>query len=281
MCSVTGHMIASTTYVVRKLSSFLIKQVGFKEDALKFIPCSDLVGDSATWTSMIEPGATLINSIDSLQGAERGIDKPLRFCVADVYKSAQTAAISLAGKLESGSVKVGDRVCLVPSGESGQVKAINTTNDDQSLQAAFAGDSVVLNVANVDMNKLAVGHFVCDTLHPPMPVSDRIRARIILFNLELPFVKGFPVVLHYKSTSESAVVKRLVSQLNKSTGEVIKDKPRFLTKGMSAIVELKINKPMCLEAFHNNRDLGRFMLRNSGVTIAAGQITEVGFFLLV
>ena len=132
--------IASTTYVVRKLSSFLIKQVGFKEDALKFIPCSDLVGDSATWTSMIEPGATLINSIDSLQGAERGIDKPLRFCVADVYKSAQTAAISLAGKLESGSVKVGDRVCLVPSGESGQVKAINTTNDDQSLQAAFAGD---------------------------------------------------------------------------------------------------------------------------------------------
>jgi elongation factor 1 alpha-like protein len=47
---------------------------------------------------------------------------------------------------------------------------------------------------------------------------------------------------------------------------------------MSAIIEIKINKPICMELFQNYRELGRFMLRNSGATIAAGQITEVFIF---
>jgi elongation factor 1 alpha-like protein len=44
---------------------------------------------------------------------------------------------------------------------------------------------------------------------------------------------------------------------------------------MSAIVEIKINRPLCMELFQNFRELGRFMLRYSDTTIAAGLITEV------
>ena len=50
---------------------------------------------------------------------------------------------------------------------------------------------------------------------------------------------------------------------------------RFLTKGMSAIVEIKISRPICMELYQNYRELGRFMLRYGGTTIAAGIITEV------
>ena len=75
--------------------------------------------------------------------------------------------------------------------------------------------------------------------------------------------------------NESAVVKRIISQLDKTTGEVVKEKPRFLTKGMSAIIELKINRPICVELYQSYRELGRFMLRYGGTTIAAGIITEI------
>lgn len=75
--------------------------------------------------------------------------------------------------------------------------------------------------------------------------------------------------------NEAGVIKKIVSQLDKSTGEVVKEKPRFLTKGMSAIVEIKINKPLCMELFQNYRELGRFMLRSTSTTIAAGMITEI------
>jgi elongation factor 1 alpha-like protein len=75
--------------------------------------------------------------------------------------------------------------------------------------------------------------------------------------------------------NEAAIVKKLISQIDKSSGEVIKEKPRFLTKGMSAIVEIKINKPICVELYQNFRELGRFMLRFNGNTIAAGLVTEI------
>lgn len=43
---------------------------------------------------------------------------------------------------------------------------------------------------------------------------------------------------------------------------------------MTALVEIKISKPICVELYANYRELGRFMLRHGGTTIAAGQITE-------
>ncbi len=195
----------------KKLGSFLVKQVGFKEDSITFVPCSGLSGENLTVKSSnskltswynenldknefknITGGSTLLDCINYFKPCERPIDKPLRFCITDIFKSQQTANISLAGKVESGSVKLGDKICLVPSNESGQVKTI-LSNDDQSLQACFAGDSVILNVANIDMSNINVGNFVCDCINPPIPVSDRIKARIIIFNLDLPLIKGFSV----------------------------------------------------------------------------------------
>ena len=49
---------------------------------------------------------------------------------------------------------------------------------------------------------------------------------------------------------------------------------------MSAIVEIKINKPICVETFQNYRELGRFMLRYKDTTIAAGLINEVSSYYL-
>ena len=88
-------------------------------------------------------------------------------------------------------------------------------------------------------------------------------------------VLGYPVVLHYGCVSEQATIKKLVSQLNKSTGEVVKNKPRCLTGNQSAVVEIIVSRPIPLELYKSNRELGRFMLRTGGHTIAAGMVTEI------
>lgn len=44
---------------------------------------------------------------------------------------------------------------------------------------------------------------------------------------------------------------------------------------MSAVVELEFDRPICLELYKDYKDLGRFMLRYSGHTIAAGLVEEV------
>lgn len=275
----------------KKLSNFLIKQVGYKETDLMFVPCSGLQGENLSkkclnekltnWytetkdfdSKSIKGGLTLLDCINRLKPQERSIDKPFRFGISDIFKSAQTANLSIVGKCEAGTLKQGDKIVIVPANETGTVKSISI-NDEVSLPICFAGDSVTLNVANVDINNISIGNFVCDT-QSVMPVSDRIRGRIVLFNLSVPVTNGFPVVFHYKSLNEAATIKKLVSQLDKSSGEVVKEKPRVLSNGHSAIVEIKINKPICVELYQNYRELGRFMLRDNGVTIAAGQITEI------
>ena len=46
-------------------------------------------------------------------------------------------------------------------------------------------------------------------------------------------------------------------------------------KNTNALVEIEVARPICLELYSNCKDLGRFMLRSSGSTIAAGLVTEV------
>lgn len=50
---------------------------------------------------------------------------------------------------------------------------------------------------------------------------------------------------------------------------------RFLTKGQNALIELQTQRPVALELYKDFKELGRFMLRYSGSTIAAGVVTEV------
>lgn len=86
----------------------------------------------------------------------------------------------------------------------------------------------------------------------------------------------FPqVVLHQQSLAESAVITRLLSQVHKTSGEILRKRPRALTKGVSAMVVMETVRPMCVELYRDVKELGRFMLRVSGVTIAAGLITKV------
>ena len=68
---------------------------------------------------------------------------------------------------------------------------------------------------------------------------------------------------------------KLVAQLNKSTGAVVKQKPRCLSGNSIALVEIKTSRPICLELYSNIKELGRVMLRVGGVTIAAGLVTKV------
>ena len=50
---------------------------------------------------------------------------------------------------------------------------------------------------------------------------------------------------------------------------------RCLVKGMNAIVEVQTQRPVALELYKDYKELGRFMLRYVGSTIAAGVVTEV------
>ena len=100
-----------------------------------------------------------------------------------------------------------------------------------------------------------------------------------MHNILLPFrfslLFFLQVILHYQSLSEAATICKLVAQIHKSSGEVIKKRPRCLTKQTSGVVEIEISSPICMEIYKDYRELGRFMLRAGGSTIAAGLVTNI------
>ncbi|XP_032825109.2 HBS1-like protein isoform X2 [Petromyzon marinus] len=262
--------------ITSKLGQFL-KQAGFKESDVTYIPTSGLSGENLAMRSKDEKltswysGPCLLDCIDSFRPPQRPVDKPCRLCVSDVFKDVG-AGFSVAGKVEAGYVQTGDRLVVMPANEMCTVKGI--TLHDEPMDWAAAGDHVTLNVTGMDMIKVGVGSVVCDPKEP-IRASTRVRARILIFNIDLPITRGFPVLLHYQTVSEPAVIKKLISVLHKSTGEVVKTKPRCLQKGQNAMVELQMQRPVCLERYKDFRELGRFMLRYSGSTIAAGVVTEI------
>ncbi|KAK7100178.1 HBS1-like protein isoform X2 [Littorina saxatilis] len=262
--------------IVKKLRQFL-KQVGFKEADLSFVPCSGLGGENLTKTPS-EPrltawytGPTLVQQIDQFKNPERPVDKPFRLSVSDVFKGA-TGGFSIGGRVSAGYIRPGDKVMVMPAGNIAGIK--NVTVDDLTAQIAFAGDHVTLSLTGIDMSSVNIGFVLCDLLSPSH-CATRIRAKIVIFNLEVPVTRGYPVVFHYQCINEPAIIKRLVAILNKSTGEVVKNRPKCLTKNSSAIVEVEFERTVCVEMYTEFRDLGRFMLRSGGHTIAAGMIEEI------
>lgn len=262
--------------ITKKLGQFL-KQAGFKETELSYIPCSGLSGENLT-KAPTEPnlaswykGSCLVDAIDKFRSPERQIDKPLRMCVSDVFKG-MGSGLSVAGTLQAGSVQPGDKVVIMPQGSVATVKSVAI--DDVPQLCAFAGDSALVVVTGIDFTDIAVGSILCEHGNP-IQVTTRLRARVVVFNIDIPLTKGFPVVFHYQSMSEHAHIQKLICQLHKSTGEVVKKKPRCLTKNSNALIELVIGRPICIELYKDYKDLGRFMLRYGGSTIAAGLVTEI------
>lgn len=276
--------------IIDQLKPFL-KTVGFNvKDDVQFVVCSGLTGENLTerrldknlkksshpqlegdggnWQSV----PCLLEAIDKISPPQRMVDKPTRVCVTDVFKG-MSSGVFLGGKVVSGKLEVKQKLLLMPPNETCEVKQVETR--DNKSNRAFAGDIVTTVTTGIDLNKFYRGCILCDP-NITCAVTNRFQARIIMFQcVDTILIKGAPIEVHINGTHESGEVRRLVSLLNKSTGELIQKKPRCIAKNSSAIIQLKLARVVCCELYENNKDLGRFMMRSYGKTIAAGLITKI------
>ncbi|CAF4991604.1 unnamed protein product [Rotaria sp. Silwood1] len=278
--------------IVKKLSSFL-KSSGYKESDVTYVPVSGWTGDNLitpnnpplswyqnndnllnTKLNGVICGATLIDLIDRLKPPERPISKPFRLCITDVYRATGIGAgtVSISGRIDCGGIEINERLLLRPSNDQVTVKTIQIENINVS--SAFAGDNVTLNIQGVDPTHLFIGNVICDPEYP-IPCATIIQARIIIFNILVPILPGTPIVFHFKSMQEQGKITNLIEELDRSTGELKRNNPRLLTKNSSGVIEITLQRQICCELYSDVKELGRFMLRQSGLTMAAGIITKI------
>lgn len=276
--------------IVDQIKPFL-RQVGFNlKDDVQFIACSGLTGENISerridkvkresshpqlegeggnWGTL----PCLIEAIDKIKEPERMVDRPTRVCVSDVFKG-MSSGVFLGGKVVSGRIEAKQKLILLPPNETCEIKQVETR--DTKANKAFAGDIVTTVATGIELNKYYRGCILCDP-QVPCHVTNRFQARIVMFqSINTILIKGTPIEVHINGTYESGVVRKLVSLLNKNTGELIQKKPRCIVKNASAIIQLKLSRVVCCELYEDNKDLGRFLMRSNGKTIAAGLVTKI------
>uniref|UniRef100_A0A8C9G3J7 Translation elongation factor EFTu-like domain-containing protein n=1 Tax=Pavo cristatus TaxID=9049 RepID=A0A8C9G3J7_PAVCR len=114
------------------------------------------------------------------------------FQIITVFIADQGSGFCVTGKIEAGYIQVGERLLAMPPNETCTAKGI--TLHDEPVDWAAAGDHVSLTLTGMDIIKINVGCVFCDPKEP-VKVCTRFRARILIFNIEIPVTKGFPVSL--------------------------------------------------------------------------------------
>ncbi|KAJ4707683.1 putative Elongation factor 1-alpha [Melia azedarach] len=259
-----------------RLGTFL-RSCGFKDSSVTWIPLSAMENqnlvtapDDAKLLSWYQ-GPCLLDAIDSLQSPTRDFSKPLLMPICDVVK-LQHGHVSACGKLEAGALRSGLKVLVMPSGEVGTVHHIECNS--QPCAIARAGDNIAVSLQGIDVSQVISGGVIC---HPDFPVAiaTHFELKILVLDFVPPILIGSQLECHVHHAKEAARIVKILSLLDTKTGKVAKKSPRCLTAKQSAVVEVVLQAPVCVEEFSNCRALGRVFLRSLGRTIAVGIVTRI------
>jgi elongation factor 1-alpha len=216
----------------------LVKSVGYKLDKVPFVPVSGWTGDNLVKKSENMgwyKGKTLLESFDDFTAPEKPIGKPLRVPIQDVYSITGVGTVPV-GRVETGVMKPGDKIVVMPSGAPGEIKSIETHHTE--MPKAEAGDNIVI--------------------HHPTAIAP-----------------GYTPVMHAHTAQVAATITAFNAKINPATGATDEENPKFLKVGDSAIVTIRPVRPTPIETFQEFPEMGRFALRDMGATIAAGVVKEI------
>jgi sulfate adenylyltransferase subunit 1 len=236
------------------------------------IPLSALAGDNVVEASANMPwyeGPTLIALLESLSVYDESHAAPFRFPVQLVARHNGHEANDFRGymgRIESGQVKVGDKLVVQPSGQAATVKEIVTF--DGSLQSAVAGQSVTLVLNEyVDVSR----GDVLSSSEQPATLLKQVVADVCWMADE-PLDLRRKYWLKHGTRQTAAKVTRVDSILDVNTQE------RHAAEGLKlndiARIGLTVQQPLAADAYAEIRATGAFILIDEVThqTVAAGMI---------
>ena len=259
---------------VKKDVTNLLKNIGYKIEDVPMVPISAYMGDNITKKSDKTPwysGPTLLETLDALKVPEKPTTKPLRLPIQDVYTITGVGTVPV-GRVETGILKVNDKVIIMPANVLGEVKSIEMHH--VQMPQAEPGDNVGFNLKGVEKNAIRRGDVLGLPSNPPT-VAEEFTAQIVVLNHPTAITVGYQPVLHCHTAQVACSVTEITKKIDPKTGQTVAEKPDFIKTGDVAIIKFKPTKPMAIEKASEFPQLGRFAIRDMGQTVAAGLVIDV------
>ncbi len=240
-----------------------------------YIPISAYDGDNVVNRSERSPwykGDTLFHLLETIPVKE-GIDElPFRFPVQYVIRPQSDQFHdyrAYAGRLASGTIKVGDKVTILPSFTESTVKGID--EGQNTLDEAFAPQSVAIRLNdNVDVSR---GDMIVKS--DKLPLIDANISLLVCWLNQRPLSIGAKYIIRHTSDEVFGIVKDVYFKVNINTLENITD-DKTVKMNDIAHIQIKTSKPLKFDLYSENRTTGSLVIINEATyeTVGAGMIVE-------
>lgn len=243
-------------------------------NAAYFIPASARYGDMIVhrlglmdWYS----GPTLLEAVDSMEKEPVLLDRPLRLPVQDVYKFTEEGDDRriIAGRIETGSLEVGDNVTFFPSGKRTRIANIEAFNAPNPVEA-HAGQSVGLTLT--EQVFVQSGELMSRTRQTAPQVSTQ-------FKVNLLWLKKEPMVLNKRyllklSAARVPVWLRQVNLVLDASDLSTETNRQHIERHDVAECVLETLKPVAFDLHSEIRQTSRFVIIDHYQIAGGGVILE-------
>ena len=205
-------------------------------------------------------GPSLLEYLDNMTTLERKVNAPFMMPINGKYRDMGTI---VEGKIESGVVKKGMSLTMMPNRDKVEVAATYGETEDE-VPAAQCGDQVRLRLRGIEEEDILPGFVLCSPKRLVHCVT-AFEAQIRVLELKSILSAGFNCVMHVHSAIEEVTFAALLHKLQKGTGRKSKIPPSHAKRGDSIIARMEViggAGSVCVEKFEDYPQLGRFTLRD-------------------
>jgi bifunctional enzyme CysN/CysC len=246
-----------------------LREIGAVEPR-RFIPISAINGENLAKVSAAMPwydGPSLLSMLDIFTKAPPRSDQPLRLPVQAVYKftSQGDDRRIIAGRIEAGRVRVGDKVVFSPSNKSTTIKTVEGFNTAPRAEVE-AGQSTGFTLA--EEIYITRGEIMSHVTAPPQ-VGTRFRANLIWLGRK-PFEKGRDYKLKVHTTALPVRIHKINKVIDASEANSTLAKDSVGRHDVADIV-LETRQPIAFDLIADAEATGRFVIVD-GYDVAGGGI---------
>jgi bifunctional enzyme CysN/CysC len=225
-----------------------------------FIPIAAREGDNMVSLSKNMPwykGVHILDCLDGFEKAAPNYAKELRMPVQDIYKFTEEEDDRriFAGRIDSGTLRVGEEVVFLPSQKRSKIATIEGFNLPKQTES-FAGQSTGVTLET--QIYVRRGEIMCKTSERQPHVSNKFKANIFWMGKQ-PLVKNKNYKLKLASQQVPVILSEIVSVLDASELSSISNKPQVDRHDVAECI-LEALKPVAFDEINNVSETGRFVI---------------------
>jgi len=243
---------------IRSEFSAFLTQTGIT--ARHFIPISArdgfqvaAAGDAMPWYD----GPTVLEALDGFEKEPPRVDQPLRLPIQDIYKFTEQGDNRriFAGRIETGTLRVGDAVVFYPSGKRSTIASIEAFNAPPAHEAA-AGQAVGVTLR--EQVYVQPGELLVRADEPPSATARQLRVNLFWMGRE-PMIFNKRYLLKLGTTRVPVWLRQIRTVLDASELTTERNR-RHIQRHDVAECVLETLKPIAFDPTAEIAQTGRFVL---------------------